>query len=99
METRTPRNGRAAVGPGREEAAPCLLCAHDAMREHPDLDGEGLQLWFDFEEAAFRYGVDPDLPREELLAAAHDGCATPCPKVPAKAAAGAGRPAAAAEAA
>ena len=31
-----------------------------------DLDGEGLQAWFDWEEEAFRYGVDPDVSREEL---------------------------------
>ncbi len=85
MEIRTPRDERAAgERSGREEkAAPCLLCAHAAMREHPGLDGEGLQLWLDFEEAAFRYGVDPDLSREELVAAAEAvGCAkaSSCPK-------------------
>ena len=32
------------------------------------LDGEGLQAWFDWEEEAFRYGVDPDVSREELEA-------------------------------
>ncbi len=31
-----------------------------------DVDGKGLQAWFDWEEEAFRYGVDPDVSREEL---------------------------------
>ena len=31
-----------------------------------DLDGEGLQAWLDWEEEAYRYGVDPDVSREEL---------------------------------
>lgn len=69
-------HGKPPAEPDRgEEAACCLLRAHDAMHEHTDLDGEGFQLWFDFEEAALRCGVDPDLPREELVAAAEDlGC-------------------------
>ena len=33
-----------------------------------DLDGEGLQAWWNWEEEAFRYGVDPDLSRKELEA-------------------------------
>jgi len=30
------------------------------------LDGEGLQAWVEWEEEAFRYGVNPDVSREEL---------------------------------
>jgi hypothetical protein len=31
-----------------------------------DLDGEGLQAWFEWEGEAFRYGVDSNVSREEL---------------------------------
>jgi hypothetical protein len=43
----------------------CLLGYFDRAREG-DLDGTGLQTWFDWEEEAFRYGVDPDISRKEL---------------------------------
>jgi hypothetical protein len=43
----------------------CLLGFFDRFVAG-DLDGEGLQAWFDWEEEAFRYGVDPDVSREEL---------------------------------
>jgi hypothetical protein len=33
-----------------------------------ELDGAGLQAWFQWEEEAFRYGVDPDVTRGELAA-------------------------------
>ena len=45
----------------------CLLGFFDRFVAG-DLDGEGLQAWFDWEEEAFRYGVDPDVSREELKA-------------------------------
>ena len=32
-----------------------------------ELDAAGLQAWFDWEEEAFRYGVDPDISREDLV--------------------------------
>ena len=81
MEIRA-THGRPAAGPGREEDACCLVRAHDAMRAHPDLDGEGIQLWLDFEEAALKSGVDPDGPREEIVAAAGDlGCSSCRPMV------------------
>ncbi len=82
METESPHGNSAAAPEREEEATGCLLAAHDAMLERRDLDGEALQAWFDFEEAAFRCGVDPDLSREELAAAAEAvGCGTPsCPK-------------------
>lgn len=45
----------------------CLLKAYD--RGHgPGLDPEDLQAWFDWEEEAFRYGVEPGIFREELAA-------------------------------
>lgn len=45
----------------------CLLKAWD--RGHgPGLESEDLQAWFDWEEEAFRYGVDPDVSREALAA-------------------------------
>ena len=45
----------------------CLLGFFDRFIAG-DLDGEGLQAWFEWEEEAFRYGVDPDVSREELEA-------------------------------
>ena len=44
----------------------CLLSFFDRFVAG-GLDGEGLQAWFDWEEA-FRYEVDPDISREELEA-------------------------------
>lgn len=32
-----------------------------------ELDGSGLQAWFEWEEEAFRYRVDPDISREMLV--------------------------------
>jgi hypothetical protein len=43
----------------------CLLGYFDRAREG-DHDGTGLQTWFDWEEEAFRYGVDPDISCKEL---------------------------------
>ena len=43
----------------------CLLGYFDRAKEG-DLDPAGLQAWFEWEEEAFRYGVDPDISREEL---------------------------------
>jgi hypothetical protein len=45
----------------------CLLGFFDRAKEG-DLDPGGLQAWFEREEEAFRYGVDPDVSREELEA-------------------------------
>ena len=45
----------------------CLLGFYDRFVAG-DLDGKGLQAWFDWEEEAFRYGVDPDVSRQELEA-------------------------------
>ena len=46
----------------------CLLRLRDRADAHPELDGEGLQLWLDYELEALRYGVDPDISRENLKA-------------------------------
>ena len=43
----------------------CLLKVYD--RGHgPGLEPEDLQAWFDWEEEAFRCGVDPDISHEQL---------------------------------
>ncbi len=44
----------------------CLLGSFDRARG-ADLDPAGLQAWFDWEEDAFRYGVTPDISREDLV--------------------------------
>ena len=45
----------------------CLLKAYD--RSHGlGLEPKDLQAWFDWEEEAFRYEVDPDISREDLTA-------------------------------
>lgn len=36
------------------------------------LDVAGLQAWFEWEEEAFRYGVDPDVSREDLVGLIED---------------------------
>ena len=46
----------------------CLLRLRDRVDAHQELDGEGIQLWLDYELEALRYGVDPDISREELAA-------------------------------
>jgi hypothetical protein len=43
-----------------------LLGAHDRMQAHVSLDGEALQLWFEYEGLLLEFGLDPDLSREEL---------------------------------
>ncbi len=45
----------------------CLL----RLREKADaavLDGEGIELWLEYEHEAMRYGVDPDVSHDELAA-------------------------------
>jgi hypothetical protein len=46
----------------------CLLRLYDRAASHPDFYGEGIELWMEFEHEAIRYGVDPDVSREELEA-------------------------------
>jgi hypothetical protein len=43
-----------------------LLAAHDRMRAHTALNGEALQLWFEYEGLLLEFGLDPDISREEL---------------------------------
>ena len=62
-----------ASASGRQElhhrVPQCLLGLRDRADAHQEeFDGEGLQLWLDYELEAMRFGVDPDLPREELAA-------------------------------
>jgi hypothetical protein len=45
---------------------PCCLLGYFDRARVGDHDGKGLQTWFDREEEAFRYGVDPDISRKEL---------------------------------
>ena len=44
----------------------CLLGSFDRAASG-ELDAAGLQAWFEWEEEAFRYGVDPDISREDLV--------------------------------
>ena len=46
----------------------CLLGLRDRADEHTDLDGEAIQRWLDYELEALRWGVDPEVSREELAA-------------------------------
>lgn len=45
----------------------CLLRLKDRADDHPELDGEGIQRWLDYELEALRWGVDPDVSREDLV--------------------------------
>jgi hypothetical protein len=45
-----------------------LLRLRDRTDAHPELDGQGIQLWLDYELEALRFGVDPDVSREDLVA-------------------------------
>jgi hypothetical protein len=42
------------------------LRLRDRADAHPELDGEGIQRWMDYELEALRYGVDPDISRDDL---------------------------------
>lgn len=44
----------------------CLLRSYDRACTG-ELDAAGLQAWFDWEEEAFRYGVDPGTSRDDLV--------------------------------
>jgi len=46
----------------------CLLRLRDRADAHQEFDGEGIQLWLDYEVEALRFGVDPDVSRENLAA-------------------------------
>jgi hypothetical protein len=50
-------------------AAPrCLLRLHDEANGTTDLDGEGIQLWMEWEWEAMRWGVDVEISRPDLEA-------------------------------
>ena len=44
-----------------------LLDAYDRLREHPEIDGEGIELAMEFELLALKAGADPDWSRERLV--------------------------------
>ena len=44
----------------------CLLSLRDRADAHPEFDGEGIQLWLDYELEALLYGIDPDISRDDL---------------------------------
>ncbi len=46
----------------------CLLRLYDRAASHPDFDGEGIELWLEFEHEAIRYGVDANVSRDDLVA-------------------------------
>ncbi len=46
----------------------CLLGLRDRADAHTEIDGEGIQKWLDYELEALRWGVDPDVTRDELAA-------------------------------
>ncbi len=46
----------------------CLLGLRDRAEASTEIDGEGIQRWLDYEWEALRFGVDPDLGRDELAA-------------------------------
>lgn len=46
----------------------CLLRLYDRAASYPDFDGEGVELWLEFEHEAMRYGVDANISRDELAA-------------------------------
>jgi hypothetical protein len=47
----------------------CLLTLREkADATSPALDGTGLQAWLDYEHEAIRWGIDPDVSRDELAA-------------------------------
>ena len=46
----------------------CLLRLRDRADARTELDGEGLQLWLNYEFEALLWGVDPDVSCEVLAA-------------------------------
>ena len=50
------------------EVPRCLVRLRDRADAHPELDGEGIQLWLEFEMEAMLWGVDADISRGELVA-------------------------------
>ena len=65
MAAHVPANGRKEI---HHRVPQCLLGLRDRADGHEDFDGQGIQLWLDYELEALRFGVDPDVFREELVA-------------------------------
>ena len=53
---------------GHHAVPQCLLTLRDWAYAHEEFDGEGIQLWLDYELETLRWGVDPGISREELEA-------------------------------
>jgi hypothetical protein len=51
----------------------CLLRLRDRAEAAP-LEGEGIELWVEFEYEAARYGVDPEMSRDDLAALIDASC-------------------------
>lgn len=69
MIERSARQGaERAKGEAHHRAPRCLLGLRDRAEAHTELDGEGVQLWVDYELEALRWGADPGVPRGELAA-------------------------------
>lgn len=65
MATHAPTSERQEV---HHSVPQCLLRLRDRADAHHEFDGEGLQLWLDYELEALRFGVDPDVSPEEPAA-------------------------------
>jgi len=59
----------------------CLLGFFDRAASG-ELDAAGLQAWFEWEEEAFRYSVDPDISREDLVGLIDSSLADPNRRAP-----------------
>ena len=65
MAAHFPASGRQEV---HHSVPQCLLRLRNQAGAYRKLDGEGIQLWLDYELEALHYGIDPDISREELAA-------------------------------
>lgn len=63
MAAPTPASGAQEL---RHAVLQCLLKLRDRADAHEEFDGESIQLWLDYELEVLRYGVDPDISREDL---------------------------------
>jgi hypothetical protein len=54
------------------EVPRCILKLRDRADAYSEFDGEAIQRWLDYELEALRWGVDPDVSREELAAMVED---------------------------
>ena len=69
MAAQFPASGRQEV---HHSVPQCLLRLRDRADAHQELDGEGFQLWLDYELEALPHGIDPDISHEELAALIED---------------------------